>query len=117
MHIAYITYENVGKYVDTTSSEDEETVLLNFLQNKGYPIQEEKWTDKSVKWEHYTHAIIKSPWDYFDKYPEFLAWLTLMENLGIQMLNPIAVIRWNSDKHYLKEIEQAGLKITPTAYL
>jgi glutathione synthase/RimK-type ligase-like ATP-grasp enzyme len=33
------------------------------------------------------------------------------------MLNPIAVIRWNSDKHYLKEIEQAGLKITPTAYL
>ncbi|MBD3750530.1 MAG: hypothetical protein IE931_13655 [Sphingobacteriales bacterium] len=116
MTIAYITYENVGKYVSNTSSDDEDTVLLNFLIQKGYPIKEEIWTDETVVWENYTHAIIKSPWDYFDKYPTFLHWLKKLEDLGIQMLNPIEIIRWNSDKHYLKEIAEAGLKVTPTAF-
>lgn len=116
MNIAYITYENVGKYVSTTSSDDEEVVLLNFLKQKGLPITDEKWTDETVSWEKYSHAIIKSPWDYFDKYPAFLNWLSKLEELGIKMLNPIETIRWNSDKHYLKDIENAGLNVTPTAF-
>lgn len=116
MNIAYITYENVGKYVSNANADDEDSVLLNFLIQKGYPIKEEIWTDECVNWTNYTHAIIKSPWDYFDKYPTFLSWLKKMEDAGIQMLNPIEIIRWNSDKHYLKEIAEAGLKVTPTKF-
>jgi glutathione synthase/RimK-type ligase-like ATP-grasp enzyme len=33
------------------------------------------------------------------------------------MLNGADIVKWNSDKHYLKEIADAGLKVIPTAFL
>lgn len=114
MNIAYITYENVGKYA--SSVEDEDGKLLSFLQEKGLAITEEKWTNESVDWSVYTHAVLKSPWDYFDKFPQFNDWLTRLENLNIKILNPYDTIRWNSDKHYLADIQKEGLSVTPTQF-
>jgi glutathione synthase/RimK-type ligase-like ATP-grasp enzyme len=114
MNIAFITYENVGKY--TSSLEDEDGILLSFLKEKGLPITEEKWSDEKVNWADYTHAVLKAPWDYFDRFPLFNKWLNHIEALGITLLNPYEIIRWNSDKHYLKDIGDKGLQITPTQY-
>ena len=114
MNIAYITYENIGKY--TSSVEDEDGILLAFLQEKGLAITEEKWTDESVDWSTYTHTLLKSPWDYFDKFPQFNDWLCSLEKLNIKLLNPYKTIRWNSDKHYLADIQKEGLSVTPTQF-
>lgn len=114
MNIAYITYENEGKYTSTV--EDEDGVLLSFLIQEGLAITEEKWTDENVNWANYSHAILKSPWDYFDKFPQFISWLTKLEKLRIKLLNPYEIIRWNSDKHYLSNIQKEGLLVTPTHF-
>lgn len=114
MQIAYITYENVGKY--TSSVEDEDHILLSFLKGKGLRITEETWSDPNIDWSVYEYAIIKTTWDYIDKFEEWNTWLNKIEQLEIKLLNPVAVVKWNSDKHYLHDIDKAGLVVTPTRY-
>jgi glutathione synthase/RimK-type ligase-like ATP-grasp enzyme len=61
-----------------------------------------------VDWSRFTHVLIKSTWDYFDYYPEFLAWLDQLEALETSVLNPVATLRWNSSKNYLLELKAKG---------
>ncbi|KQM67131.1 hypothetical protein ASE74_06600 [Pedobacter sp. Leaf216] len=116
MKIALVTYLDKGAY-DTTTVESEDDKLLDFLTAKGLKIEKVIWNDQNINWENYSLAILKSPWDYFDLIDDFYNWLTLLETKNIKLLNPIEVVRWNSDKKYLKEIEAAGLKITPSYFI
>ncbi len=34
-----------------------------------------------------------------------------------RLSNPFPVIRWNTDKHYLAELEAAGVPVVPTIWL
>ena len=110
MKIAYIVYRSEEKF---SLIEGENKHLLDFLQEKGLEVQREVWDDPAVDWSAYELALLKAPWDYFDKYPEFLAWLDLLDQQGVPLLNSSEVVRWNSDKHYLKEIAAAGLPVIP----
>jgi len=114
MKIAYICWETEPKYAD---EEIENNELLLFLQNNGLDIHKEIWTDSNVNWKKYDLAVLKAPWDYHEKIDMFYSWLDRLEKLSIPLLNPPDVIKWNSDKHYLKEIADTGLPVTPTLYL
>ncbi len=116
MNIALITYEDKGAY-DSPTVESEDDKLLLFLKEKGLNIEKVIWNDEQINWENYQLAILKSPWDYFDLYEDFKSWLNLLEGKNIRLLNPIDIVRWNADKHYLKEIELAGLNITPSIFI
>jgi len=114
--IALVTYLDKGAYdSDTVESEDDK--LLNFLKEKGLDIEKIIWNDVNINWEDYSIAILKSPWDYFDLIEDFYAWLALLASKEVKLLNPIDVVKWNSDKRYLKDIETAGLKITPSIFI
>ncbi|HEY1024283.1 MAG TPA: hypothetical protein VGE26_03905 [Sphingobacteriaceae bacterium] len=113
--IVLVTYEDQGKY--TSNLENEDQKLQQFLQDKGLEARSEVWSDPSVDWGRYDVAILKSPWDYFDRILEFYAWLDRMKAMNIRMLNPINIVLWNSDKHYLKDIAAAGLPVTPTLFI
>lgn len=116
MNIAYVTYQDKGAY-DSTTVESEDEKLLLFLQEKGLNIEKVIWNDEKIDWENYQLAILKSPWDYFDLYDDFKIWLNFLEEKNIRLMNPIDVVRWNADKHYLQEIESAGLEITPSVFV
>ncbi|MET0570813.1 MAG: hypothetical protein ABWZ79_05270 [Pedobacter agri] len=116
MNIALVTYLDKGKY-DSTTVESEDDKLLNFLKNKGLHIEKVIWDDPDVNWEHFQLAVLKSPWDYFDRINEFHKWLDHLETKEVKLLNPIDVVRWNTNKHYLKEIEATGLAVTPSVFI
>ncbi|WP_316808889.1 hypothetical protein [Pedobacter agri] len=116
MNIALVTYLDKGKY-DSTTVESEDDKLLNFLQNKGLAIEKVIWNDPEIRWENFQLAILKSPWDYFDRINEFHKWLDHLETKKVKLLNPINVVRWNTNKHYLKEIEATGLAITSSVFI
>ncbi|MBB6236384.1 glutathione synthase/RimK-type ligase-like ATP-grasp enzyme [Pedobacter sp. AK013] len=116
MNIALVTYLDKGAY-DSATVESEDDKLLNFLKEKGLNIKKVIWNDRDVNWEDYSHAILKSPWDYFDLIEEFYLWLDYLEAKKIKLLNPIEVVRWNANKKYLREIEAAGLKVTPSFFI
>lgn len=116
MNIALITYLDKGAY-DTTTVESEDDKLLHFLKEKGLKIEKVIWNDPNITWEDYSLAILKSPWDYFDLIEDFYKWLNHLEAKKIKLINPVEVVRWNANKQYLQEIEQAGLKITPSVFV
>ena len=113
--IALVTYNDQGKYTSTVENED--LKLLNFLRGKGLDINLEIWTNQQVNWKDYDLLLLKSPWDYFDYFEKFLLWLDVIEELGIPILNPVDIVRWNADKHYLKDISDAGLPVTPSLFI
>ncbi|QHL88843.1 hypothetical protein GU926_15975 [Nibribacter ruber] len=115
MKLALVTYSDLHSYGSLSSSED--SVLVDYLTSKGLDLTVEVWNDPAVNWQQYEVAILKSPWDYFNRIEEFMAWLDKIEGLGVRLLNPIDIVRWNTDKHYLLEIEKAGLPVVPSALL
>lgn len=105
-HIAIVTYFSTGAYDSNTIDEDK--LLSEILTELGISHEIQAWSNPNVDWSVFSHLLIKSTWDYFDFYPEFLDWIGKMEVLGIQILNDLKTIRWNSSKEYLLEIESQG---------
>ncbi len=56
-------------------------------------------------------AVLRSTWDYTERLPEFLDWCGTVPGLA----NPAAVVRWNTDKSYLVELQGLGVPVVPTA--
>lgn len=73
------------------------------------------WDDTSVSWARFDAAVLRSPWDYAERLPEFLAWA---ERIGkkTRLLNPLPVIRHNTDKHYLDELRRANVPVVPSRF-
>jgi len=106
LHVAIATYVSTGAY--DTNTVDEDAVLSKLLQELGISHQLLAWSDPDVDWSQFTHVLIKSTWDYFDYYPEFLDWLSQLEALGTPVLNQVEMLRWNSSKNYLLELKAKG---------
>jgi glutathione synthase/RimK-type ligase-like ATP-grasp enzyme len=54
-------------------------------------------------------------WGYHKAYDRLLALLDRAEVAGWPLINPPAVLRWNSDKRYLIGLADAGVPTVPTA--
>ncbi|GAA4418289.1 hypothetical protein GCM10023187_51580 [Nibrella viscosa] len=115
MKIAYICYEDIGTYASSVENEDQ--ALFRFLKTKGLDIHFMLWTDPLAQWSHFDLALLKAPWDYFEKIDQFYAWLDTLKQQHVPLLNPYDIVRWNSDKHYLRDIAAAGFPVTPTLFL
>ena len=61
-------------------------------------------------------AILGTPWDYTEAKDQFLDRLEALEAAGVVVANPSAVVRWNADKLYLRELEQRGAVCIPTLW-
>ncbi|MCC2548878.1 hypothetical protein LJY25_20685 [Hymenobacter sp. BT175] len=116
MKLALVTCESLAQYA-AADVEDEDALLTRFLRSRGHDITPEVWTNPAVNWAGYDALLLKSPWDYFDRVQEFYAWLDQLDQAGVRMLNPVPTVRWNADKKYLAEMEQAGVRIVPTRWL
>src|SRR5215831_11133211 len=74
------------------------------------------WDDEGVDWGRFDVALLRSAWDYTERLPQFLAWIGRTAAVT-RLLNPPRVVRWNSDKHYLRELAAAALPVVPTAFV
>jgi hypothetical protein len=115
LKLALVTYEDEGKYPGEGAKED--TRLIRYLQQRGLDVKFEIWTRKEVNWQQYDAIILKSPWDYFDKIELFRKWLDILDQENVRVLNPTPMVRWNTDKRYLLEVEELGYAIVPTILL
>ena len=74
------------------------------------------WDDASVDWASFEVALLRSTWDYATRLQEFLAWSERVAQLT-RLLNPLPVIRWNTDKHYLADLIRAGVPTVPSEFV
>lgn len=116
MKITLVNSRKEEKFTQGVTN-DEDKDLIDFLTSKGLDVVLTIWNDDDVDWSKFDVAVIKSPWDYHNHLKEFLHWLDKIDSLGVQVLNPVEIIKWNSHKRYLKDIIKTGLPVIPTEYL
>lgn len=73
------------------------------------------WNDKSIAWESFDAAVIRSTWDYVPVRDEFLQFAKSVES-KTKLFNSYDVMRWNTDKKYLSILESKGVPIIPTKF-
>lgn len=74
------------------------------------------WDEPFVDWSHYRAVVIRSPWDYIDKLPDFLAWAARVSEQST-LLNPLEVVTSNTDKHYLEVMAGQGIHTVPSRFI
>lgn len=90
--------------------------LLAALGEAGAEAVVAEWDDPAVDWSGFRVALLRSTWDYAERLPEFLAWAERTSKLTA-LVNPPAVVRWNTDKHYLRDLARAGVPTVPTRFV
>jgi O-ureido-D-serine cyclo-ligase len=86
------------------------------LREAGAEVATPFWDDAAVDWRSYSAAVLRSTWDYVERIDEFLPWAERCAQQTV-LLNPPAVVRWNTDKHYLLELAQQGIPVVPTRFV
>jgi hypothetical protein len=91
-------------------------LLLPALAGLGLAAEEVVWDDAGVDWSRFGLAVVRSTWDYFARRDEFLAWAERVSAVTT-LLNPAAVLGWNTDKRYLRDLASDGVVVVPTTFL
>lgn len=107
--------EDPANLFDMAKTEDNK--LLQTLHAAGWEATAKDWKGSNTDWTNYEVVILKSPYDYHNRLDEFRVWLNKLATAGVQLLNPVEMVLWNADKHYLKEIADAGFDIIPSVFL
>jgi glutathione synthase/RimK-type ligase-like ATP-grasp enzyme len=75
-----------------------------------------EWDDHTIEWHRFDVVVIRSAWDYHRRRDRFLAWARHVTDVAA-LWNPLSVIEWNTDKHYLADLRHQGVPIVPTTYV
>jgi hypothetical protein len=86
------------------------------LARHGIRVVPAAWDDPLVDWTGFDAVVVRSTWDYWTRTDEFAAWIDARGVDGTALWNPAPLLRWNMDKGYLRELEQRGVPIVPTAW-
>lgn len=94
----------------------EDNLLKEALVKLGLKTSRKSWDDPNFDWSSTHFVIFRTTWDYFDRYPEFSSWLNRVSKLTT-LLNSEELIRWNIDKHYMKDLQNKGVHICETYFI
>lgn len=86
------------------------------LEARGATTETVDWHDPGVDWSRFGLVLVRSPWDYTQRLPEYLAWIDAVAGVS-RLVNDPAVLRWCSDKHYLAELADRGAPVIPTTLI
>lgn len=109
MNIALLGMDDIGDQIT------DDHLLTSALQEKGHTVSEPSWR-ANLDWSQFDLVIIRATWDYHLHIEEFLNKLREIDSSGTKLLNPLNVVQWNSDKRYLKELQEKGVSIVPTEF-
>jgi O-ureido-D-serine cyclo-ligase len=96
--------------------DEDEAPLQHALRAAGARVRIADWDDPGVQWQSFDVAVLRSTWDYTTRVDEFRAWLK-HASTRTRLFNPELVVRWNTDKHYLRDLAEAGAPIIPSRFV
>lgn len=100
-------------YCDLPKLDADDRLVVAQLEKRGYECAVADWRDESVDWGNAGICVLRSTWDYHLHYAEFLTWL-LQVSTQTTLWNDSELVRWNSNKRYLFDLQRASIPIVPT---
>jgi len=74
------------------------------------------WDDSAVDWGRFDLVVIRSTWDYQRQLDAYLSWIDHVAAVG-RVVNSPDIVRWNTDKRYLRDLASADISVIPTAFV
>lgn len=108
--LAFLTLDNRAEYVI------DDDLAIAVLAARGIVVDEVPWRAERVDWRAYDGVIVRTTWDYQHDVTAFFAALERVVASGVPMANPLALIRWNARKTYLRDLADRGVRIVPTVW-
>jgi glutathione synthase/RimK-type ligase-like ATP-grasp enzyme len=104
-------------YAERPALTDDDRVAADELERRGVEVVAAPWGDPAVRWRDMDAVVLRSCWDYHLRSAEFLGWISALERDGVVVWNPPAVVRWNFEKTYLRDLYAMGVAIIPTVWV
>ncbi len=110
----YLTLSEENEYIANIAKEY--YLLKNALEEKGFSVTRTYWDNPDYDWSTTKIAVIRTVWDYFEKFDSFASWMKMAAN-KTKLINPLTLQQWNSNKFYLSHLEKEGIRIVPTEFV
>lgn len=88
-------------------------VEADALRRSGLAVEPRPWTEPG-ELDGFDVVMPLVAWGYHFDPPRWHALLDRLESEGRNVLNPVPLLRWNSDKRYLAELGREGIAVIPT---
>jgi glutathione synthase/RimK-type ligase-like ATP-grasp enzyme len=99
-----------------TPTPDVDAPVVTALRTLGATVHAPSWSDPDVDWASFDVAVVRTTWDYPARREAFVDWAGRAA-AATALWNPADVLRWNTHKSYLLELEDRGAPVVPTAWL
>jgi glutathione synthase/RimK-type ligase-like ATP-grasp enzyme len=98
-------------YVSNVHLED--GMVVEALRARGLSAERVDWASAGFDWSAARVGLFRTTWDYHLRFGDFSAWLDRVAG-RTALCNPARTLRWNLDKHYLLDLDRAGVCVAPT---
>lgn len=82
---------------------------------RGIELRPLVWSEPGIDPSGYEAFVLATTWDYAGRAAEFLARLESWSRVR-PLFNPLATVRWNLEKTYLRELAARGVPVVPTLW-
>lgn len=106
----------IASCADLPDWEKDDQPLFDAFTKNALAYQVIAWDDKDVDWSEFDACLIRTTWDYQERFAEFTQWIEKVSKETL-LLNAEPVLQWNSHKSYLRDLEQSGIDIAPSFWL
>jgi glutathione synthase/RimK-type ligase-like ATP-grasp enzyme len=114
--VALVTCTRLPPGLDAGFVASVDQPLVDALVARGVEVARPGWRDGGVDWAGFAVAVVRTTWDYRWDRDAFVDWAAATGALTT-LVNPPDVLRWNTHKSYLLELEERGAPVVPTAWL
>ena len=111
---AYFKPKNITPYIANILKEEQ--LLKVALEKQGFSVEITYWDNPAYDWSATKAVLFRTIWDYFERFDEFWKWLEKI-NTQTKLINSFDLIKWNINKHYLKDLSSWGIKTVPTYFV
>jgi glutathione synthase/RimK-type ligase-like ATP-grasp enzyme len=111
-----VTLIALATAAEVADLDPDDRLLADALARRGVRGVPAVWDDADVAWDRFDLVVVRSTWDYAPRRDAFLAWA---ETVGgaTRLHNPAEVLRWNTDKRYLRDLAADGVPVVPTHWV
>ena len=110
---AFYKPDNITPYIQNILLEQE--LLKSALEAQGLKVDITYWDNPSYEWQQTKSVLFRTVWDYFERFDEFWDWLEQVKT-KTRLINSYELIKWNIDKHYLRDLKNNGIQVVPTYF-
>ncbi len=107
--------DNPDRRIDGYEHDLEFTALQREGADRNIVFEEVIWEATDVDWRRFDGAMVGTTWDYAQKREAFFEALAIIDQ-EVPLFNPLALMQWNADKTYLRDLAAKGVPTIETLW-